>query len=67
MIGMERHEARLDRWRQQLLTMIALLFCSTSQAATCRQGPLASAEYCALPVALGNFQGATALQPKTGP
>lgn len=65
MLGMEGHEARLVRLRQQLLTLFALLpvLCSTSHAATCRQGPLASAEFCALPVGLGNFQGAIALQP----
>ena len=66
MLGMEQHEAWLVRLRQQLLTAIALvpMLCFTSHAATCRQGPLASAEFCALPVGLGNFQGASALQPK---
>lgn len=27
------------------------------EAVTCRQGPLAASQHCALPIGLGNFQG----------
>lgn len=41
-----------------LLALALVLSLSPSvHAVTCRQGPLAASQYCALPYALGNFQG----------
>ena len=60
-MGRQPRCARLP-WRFLLIgAAIWSTLVKEGASATCRQGPLASSNFCALPVGLGNFQGEHAL------